>query len=83
MIDDVLINSIKLMDYPKTPPQKVYDIILPADDFVGEENPLHLWVFDMVASLILHHLEKVNFNLHYPPIYVGTTEKATSPSFGC
>ena len=38
--------------------KKIYDIKLPADDFVGEENPLHLWVFDMVASLILHHLEK-------------------------
>ena len=68
----------------KTPPQKFYDIKLPADDFVGEENPLHLWVFDMVASLILHNLEKstlISILLQYmlpPPL-----KKATSSSFGC
>ena len=29
---------------------------LPADDFVSEEDSLHLWVLDVVAPLILHHL---------------------------
>ena len=32
--------------------------LLPADDFVGEQNPLHLRVFDMVAPLILHNLKQ-------------------------
>lgn len=28
----------------------------PADDFMGEEDSLHLRVLDMIASLILHDL---------------------------
>ena len=28
----------------------------PADDLVGEEDSLHLWVLDMIAPLILDHL---------------------------
>ena len=47
---------------PPTPTQPAYRRLLyicqiPADHFVGEQNPLHLRVFDMVAPLILHDLK--------------------------
>ena len=35
---------------------KDHTVFLPANDLVGEEDPLHLGVLDMVAALILHHL---------------------------
>ena len=41
---------------PKARMNRQHTVFLPADDLVGEEDPLHLGVLDMVASLILHHL---------------------------
>ena len=32
--------------------------IVPADDFVCEEDFLHVWVPDVIRALILDHLEK-------------------------
>ena len=31
--------------------------LLPADHFMGEKDTLHLWIPDMVAAFILHHLK--------------------------
>ena len=42
---------------------------IPADDFVGEQNPLHLRVFDMVAPLILDNLKKGLFSFLYIYMY--------------
>ena len=36
--------------------QKASLKFLPADDFMSEEDSLHLWVLDVVAPFILHHL---------------------------
>ena len=33
--------------------------IVPADDFVCEEDFLHVWVPDVIRALILDHLEKI------------------------
>ena len=33
-------------------------VALPANDFVREQHPLHLWISDVVAALVFDHLER-------------------------
>ena len=31
----------------------------PANDFVREQNPLHLWISDMIAAFVFHNLKQM------------------------
>ena len=54
-------NNMRPPTHPSTAnpayPRLLQICQIPADDLVGEQNPLHLRVFDMVAPLILDNLK--------------------------
>ena len=84
-------NNMRPPPPPPPPPQpiqpahpRLFQICqIPADDFVGEQNPLHLRVFDMVAPLILDNLkqELVKFPLsHMKNCHIPLTMVLFAPS---